>query len=222
MIQYRYFPLVDLVVKIIFRLSRKFKIIPCINIDTIESVKSIEIALKNKKRLFLVSGFDFQDYTLLDKYHEEIISRYRNTKVNKDIVYLDNFKKNGRIIIGVHIRQGDYAHFGGGKYFYSPEEYINILKEFIKDNNIDNPLIAIFSDQHITDTQFYDFADVFISRNTYNIDYTLMGLCTYLIGPPSTFTLWASYTYRVPYYHIYDPLRKNINPTDFTIAYTKK
>lgn len=40
------------------------------------------------------------------------------------------------------------------------------------------------------------------STNEWYIDHFLMSKCDYLIGPPSTFTMWASYIGKVKYYHI--------------------
>jgi hypothetical protein len=44
--------------------------------------------------------------------------------------------------------------------------------------------------------------NIIISKNKWYVDHFLMGQCDLLIGPPSTFTLWASYIGKVKYFHI--------------------
>ena len=46
------------------------------------------------------------------------------------------------------------------------------------------------------------FKDVGISKNTVPTDHYLLSKCDYIIGPPSTFSLWASYMGETLYYHI--------------------
>jgi hypothetical protein len=46
--------------------------------------------------------------------------------------------------------------------------------------------------------------NVLLSKSPWYVDQTVMSLCDYLIGPPSTFTMWASYLGEAVYYQIKD------------------
>jgi len=59
--------------------------------------------------------------------------------------------------------------------------------------------IIFFSNEPLS---FVEDENTYISKNDWYIDQFLMSKCDFLIGPPSTFTLWASYIGKVKYYHI--------------------
>ena len=59
--------------------------------------------------------------------------------------------------------------------------------------------------------------NIYISQNAWYVDHHLMSQCDYLIGPPSTFTMWASYIGKVKYFHMKDNSGK-INLCDFTLC----
>ena len=84
--------------------------------------------------------------------------------------------------MGVHVRRGDYRDFEGGKYYYEDEVYDRnkaaIEREFAsKGQNV----------------QFLMFP-----CRTAVEDQWMMSQCDYLMGPPSTFTMWASFMGKVP------------------------
>ena len=47
--------------------------------------------------------------------------------------------------------------------------------------------------------------DIKISQLGVEEDHWLMSQCDYLIGPPSTFSMWASFMGKTKFYHIYSP-----------------
>ena len=52
-------------------------------------------------------------------------------------------------------------------------------------------------------------------------DLYCLSCCDYIVGPPSTFSLWASFLKNVPLYHIRD-LKKQIRIKDFVISESEK
>jgi hypothetical protein len=128
-------------------------------------------------------------YTLKEKY-------YRNNLLFKQIMH----KKNeGKIVIGVHIRRGDYRYFENGRYFYTDVVYSKYMDRLTYLNH--NCFFVIFSNEK---TAFINDSKTIISEEEWYIDQFLMSRCDYLIGPSSTFTLWASYIGKVKYFHIQD------------------
>jgi hypothetical protein len=221
MIRYRYSALADGALRFILRAGRKTKLVKYFDVDDFASFDEMAAAVEKygRNKILLVSGFLMRNNDLLDKYRTAIIDRYKNEQSNGDTEFLAKEKASGRVIIGLHIRHGDYRDYEGGRYFYPVEQYIQWAKDFIVANRMTNPLVAVFSDQKLSKESFEGFADVFVSRNPYNVDYELMGCCNYLIGPPSTFTQWASYTYQVPYYHIESRDISAISLPDFRVAF---
>jgi hypothetical protein len=117
-----------------------------------------------------------------------------------------DLKQHYDLIIGIHIRYGDYRTFKNGVYFFELEKYkyflFNISKAFI------NKKIAFFiaSNEAINLECFSKFK-YFTSIECSPLN-DLIGLskCDYICGPPSTFSAWASLSGHVPLYFI-----ENIN-----------
>ena len=157
-----------------------------------------------KKDTVYVAGWLFRVPTLTNIYQDQMIRRYSlrnifyqdNLLVNK----IEKLKAENNILIGVHIRRRDYKKWKNGKYFYSDEIYEMHMKNLTK--QIDGKIIFIlFSNEKI---EFQETDNLIISKEPWYVDQHIMTLCSYLIGPPSTFTLWASYIGKVKLYHLYD------------------
>jgi len=95
-------------------------------------------------------------------------------------------------LVAVHIRQGDYADFCDGKYFFNIEHYLKITEQKIKDWDLKDYLVLLFSDiiLNIQDLS----KGIVVSRLTDNIaalDLFLMSQCNYFIHTWSTFSALA-------------------------------
>ncbi len=116
-----------------------------------------------------------------------------------------NFRTQAEIICGVHIRYRDYKYFKGGKYFYQLEEYHSLMLN-IK-NLFFNYSVAFFisSDEKIDLSAFTDCNCFRIPNVNSTKDLYGLSCCNYIIGPPSTFSGWASYYNNIPIYFIENP-----------------
>jgi Glycosyl transferase family 11 len=161
-------------------------------------------------RLILVGGFDFRVHSLTEKYRDYFVKKYSIEKkkvignsLNSEIAH---WKANGATVVGVHMRRGDYKRFKNGIYFYSDAVYEKIMRA-VQASLAESGARAKFllfsnEDFSISPDGSLDYA---FSRNDWLTDHHLMSQCDYLVGPPSTFTLWASYIGKVPVHHVYDP-----------------
>lgn len=110
------------------------------------------------------------------------------------------------ILVGVHIRRGDYATFQGGKYFYSVEKYADLMRATEKLFPNKKVVFLICSDERLDQQQFEGLDVEFGSGHLVEDMYSL-ARCNYLIGPPSTFSMWASFYGKSPLYTITDAAR---------------
>ena len=165
-----------------------------------ESAINKKILLEcSKNNNCYVDGWGFRAQDLTAKYQDLFAKRYALkdkslTKINRETT----------AIVGVHIRRGDYITWMGGKYYFDDNIYkknIRNLEDKVSENFNKKCVFIVFSNDA---TEFDDNANTFVSKNDWYIDHFLMGMCDYLIGPPSTFTLWASYIGKTKYYHIRD------------------
>jgi hypothetical protein len=165
-----------------------------------------------KKNVVFVEGWGFRCDELTNKYRYYFQCKYSFSKTlltdyiyhtNKNIgLILDCFRESD-VKIGVHIRRGDYLEWMDGIHYYDNEVYIRAIQRmrgFFSQLRIK---FIVFSSESLN----IDLSDdVIISDNDWYIDHYLMSCCDYLLGPPSTFTMWASYisTADTKYYHIKD------------------
>lgn len=158
------------------------------------------------QKLLLVHGWCFSIPELNKKYRTYFIKKYsllpKYYKNNKILEKVELINRQEVLLVGVHIRRGDYKTWADGKYFFSDETYLKYMDNFsasLDMNTKKKHLFIIFSDESIN---FIENEKVIISKNPWYIDHLIMSKCDYLIGPPSTFTLWASYLGGVKYFHI--------------------
>lgn len=111
---------------------------------------------------------------------------------------------NGEIRLAVHIRRGDYKEWLDGKFYFEDDVYIDKIRQVL--DLLGRPAkIILFSndpDLHV-DVYQQAFGNVIKSDNTVAADHYLMSQCDYIMGPPSTFTLWASLIGEAQYLHFH-------------------
>ena len=147
-----------------------------------------------------------------DRRYEKISNEYipeikRIFSPREDIIIAiqESFKLHksaDNIIIGVHIRRGDYKKFMEGKYFYSIKEYANIcriIQSFFKNKKVK---FFIASNEKINSNDFEGLEYFSIENSNVVKDLYGLSFCDYIIGPPSSFSRWASFYGEVPIYYL--------------------
>ncbi len=103
-------------------------------------------------------------------------------------------------LVGVHIRRGDYMTWLDGMYYYTDQQYLQIMQ------NIEFQLIEkgrrvkflICSNEQI-DTDNFRPLDCFKILNSSGAkDLFALSQCDYILGPPSSYSQWASFVGQVP------------------------
>jgi len=121
---------------------------------------------------------------------------------------LEQQRQSGSILVGVHIRRGDYATFLNGRYHYSHAQYAAVMRRvgaLFTAQLQHQPVMFLLSSNEAIPEEPYAGMHCTRLRGTAVEDlYTLAG-CNYLIGPPSTFGKWAAWHGRVPRYTLSDP-----------------
>ena len=101
------------------------------------------------------------------------------------------------VLVGVHVRQGDYKEHLNGKYHYMTGEYARLMRDvsslfagmtvgFLVCSNAKQDLNA-FHGLHWSAGDGHMVVDLYS-----------LAKCDFLIGPPSTFSQWASFYGQVP------------------------
>ena len=161
-----------------------------------------------KNSFVLTGGWCFRVPHLIEKHRDELIKMYalkpefyENNEFYKEIIRL---KQEDNILIGIHIRRGDYKKWRGGKYYFEDEVYEKYMNDFSQKwskKTAKNRIFIIFSNDTV---KFTDSENLLVSKESWYIDHHIMSMCDYLIGPRSTFTLWASYMGKNTFFCIRD------------------
>ncbi|MEG4285815.1 alpha-1,2-fucosyltransferase [Microcoleus sp. A006_D1] len=164
-------------------------------------------------------GWFVEDTPQLCKYADQIrayltpLPRYTTHPDN----LISNIKNSADTIVGIHIRQGDYAQHQNGRYFYTIDQYIEVMNAIAQLFSRNNIKFLICSNLQQEPSLFKSFNCVFGSGDLIE-DIYVLSKCDYIVGPPSSYTMWAAFYGEKPLYMIRD-VGKTINIKDFVQFY---
>ena len=147
----------------------------------------------------VIDGWQYASETaFLDNCFDKIhfLFRPHASVVQKCENYIAGFKNKGMVVVGIHIRRGDYDQFMNGIYYFDDETYIHYMQQIQK-------AIAKEVCFFISSTETITINDPAISyfqipQSTNIEDLYTLSLCDYILGPPSTFSMWASFYGKTP------------------------
>lgn len=108
------------------------------------------------------------------------------------------------VLVGFHLRRGDYRHWSGGKYYYDDDMVRRLMQQTCEVFPGRTVRFLLVSNQAI-DPGSYGGLDIALGPGDPAGDLYALASCDYLLGPPSTFTMWASFFGNVPLCCIDDP-----------------
>lgn len=117
---------------------------------------------------------------------------------------LDEAKRGGRVL-SVHVRRGDYRYWQGGRYFYGDDVYVGLIQRALNAKPDINKVLILSNE--LVKVSLYDGlgVEVLHSRGEWYEDQWRMAHSDYILGPPSTFSLWASFIGSVPIWQVASP-----------------
>lgn len=164
-----------------------------------------EKEMANRNSL-IVEGWYARWYDLFLKYKADIIRLFT---FDDDIEQHVGMLLHDGLRLGVHIRRGDYANFYGGRFLYSDEQYLRVIRSFIQQHPDEHITVYICGNDPNLDHDNYrrqlNDCEVVFPEGNPGQDLCLLSHCHYLIGAPSTFTLVAAMYRDLPLYWIEDP-----------------
>ena len=139
-------------------------------------------------------------YLTQTKKELQCIFRPKDAIMNKAEGLIEKMKQTSDIVVGVHIRRGDYATWNDGRFYYELEDYHQFMLR-VKD---------LYQGQHVS---FFissneDFElDIFTNCNCHRfgkepsgaiLDLYSLSVCDLIMGPVSSYSRWASFIGEVP------------------------
>lgn len=128
------------------------------------------------------------------------IFRPKDEIMNKAEGLISEMKQSADMIIGVHIRRGDYATWNDGRFFYELEDYYKFMCR----------IQQLYSDKRVA---FFISSNEKFSLNIFEgceckrfgeepsgaiLDLYTLSVCDRIIGPFSSYSRWASFIGEVP------------------------
>jgi hypothetical protein len=205
------------IARVLVRLRIKNALVSAVAIDWHESI-DLEQEPLLKSKLCFVQGWQFRSDTLLIKHKKQVFEFFKpNDALSKQLdgFFEKNFPERSATIIAIHVRRGDYKTFENGRFYYSVEQYLDVIAQLHALFNAQKVYFLVCSNEKpdLNERVKQKFNIVFGPHHEL-LDMYSMARCNYIAGPPSTYTMWASFYGSVPLYMIHD-IHETITPGHF-------
>jgi len=149
--------------------------------------------------LLAVRGWSFSDHPNLARFRPEILKFHAPEEPIASAARgaVNRARQSSGMVIGVHIRQEDYRFWKGGIHYYEVGEYARWMRSCAEAWKDHSPSFLICSSNDIDPAPFRGLR-IAGGPGFPMGDLHALSLCDRIIGPPSTFSQWASYSGNVP------------------------
>lgn len=157
------------------------------------------LASLKPRQLVLLRGWLFRDSEALRKHAGAVREFFRphNRQLQNIAALIERARKDTDILVGVHIRHGILYFANTRHYFYTTKRYAEMMDEIV-DLFPEKRVGFLICSDWAQDPEL--FSRFWVTFGTHDLveDLYAFARCDYLIGPPSTFTVWASFYGNVP------------------------
>jgi hypothetical protein len=192
------------------------------------SAEIVELPLIPKEsikcNLLVLDGWNFRDSkNFIQK--SQLLRRlfeFSEPVNNAAFIEVSKIKKFPDIyIVGIHIRRGDYFEWQGGRYYFGDETYLSAIQQITSLLNLKakKAFFVICSNETISPSSpLLELPNVLLHQKSAIEDLCFLSKCDLLIGPPSTFTMWASFFGMVPLHYLEEE-KSLIKLDDFSVRH---
>lgn len=106
-------------------------------------------------------------------------------------------RREADVVVGVHVRQGDYRQFLDGRYCFELDVYRRWMHELVEQFSPRTVAFVLTSDARLPHDAFAGLHAAQANGDAIEDMHTL-ATCDCIIGPPSTFSAWASFAGQTP------------------------
>ncbi len=157
-------------------------------------------------RLVFIAGWPFRvSLGCLERHAEKIRAYFRPVeeyeRSSGQAVKL--LRQNADVVVGVHIRHGDYAGWMGGQCFFPTSRYAAWMRQLAEQFPGCKVAFLVCSDEPRNAGEFPGLSVGFGTGSPMGDLYAL-AKCDYVLGPLSTFSQWASFYGNKPLLHLPD------------------
>lgn len=190
----------------IHRKLRKYPIWPPVTITHHEEDRSFDLndgEFLNlvKRKVVIPDGWLFRDHVHFKKHAGTIRGFFKP---------MAEFEENAKraastcradrdVVVGVHVRKSGYRDWQGGQFYFSDEVYLDKMLQVqgLLEKTGRRAAFLLCSDEQIDREAFSAVSSTTGTGHLIEDLYALSN-CDFIIGPPSTFSMWASFYGEVP------------------------
>ena len=159
--------------------------------------------LVRRASVVFVHGFNFESAGCVQRHAEKIRRYFRPIEEHQRASrgQVEQLRRDADVVVGVHIRHGDYREWRGGKYFFPTSRYAAWMQE-MGDQFPGKKVSFLVCSNEPRQPEEFPGLRVGFGTNSSLIDLYALAQCDYIAGPPSTFTKWASFYGHKPLLHL--------------------
>ena len=195
-------------------LSAESRFLSTVKADSDGHVRLIDDFVTRKcvdSHVVVHEGWPVIDWSLVKK-HDDAVKNFFlpvDGLASKVKFFVDRLREESSILIGIHIRQGDYKHWEGGRHYFESSEYVCIMMKILEIHK--NAVVKFIVSTNV-DQDWELFSGINYVKSSGNAveDMYILAACDEIYGPKSTFSGWASFFGDVPLCWIEDP--QNFSP----------
>jgi len=154
-------------------------------------------------RMSIIRGYYIYTHpSILIKHAERIRKRLAPVVEQSEFTFIsDKRSRENALIVGVHIRRGDYKEYRGGEYFFPLSMYENLARSLTINSSGRKFVFLVCSDEPIGDDAFSGL-DWIRGPGTALGDLYALSLCDLVMGPVSTFNRLSAFLGGIPRFEI--------------------
>ncbi len=176
----------------------------------------------NRARYVFVYGWTFRSPELVRRHAEKIRAYFLPgagiaTASRKAV---ETLRQQAEIVIGVHIRHGDYKNWKRGQYYFDIHQYAEWMHSLVRELTGRRVAFLVCSDEARCPEEFIGLRVEF-GPGTPTGDLYALAECDYIFGPLSTFSQWASFYGNKPLLQMRNK-DAEVNLNDFRVSYLEE
>jgi len=174
--------------------------------QTITELDGPEVQTKIRDaRIIFVNGWNFRAPELMRRHAEKVRSHFRPIAeiAQASRAAVEQIRQQADVVVGVHIRHGDYRTWREGKCFFPASQYGTWMKELGEQFEGCRTAFFVCSDEPRNEREFPGLR-VGLGAGSAAGDLCALARCDYILGPVSTFSMWASFYGNKPLFLIRD------------------
>ncbi len=161
-------------------------------------------------------GVGLMNPALVEKHAPAIRERFRLRQQFRERVsqWIEPLREEFTMLIGVHLRRGDYNRYRGGQWFFDSSVYRRLMLH-VAALFAEKRVVFLLASNERLDLAEFPGLEVRQAPGHLALDMYSLAECDLIVGPPSTFSGWASFVGQTPIYPIHDgaalPQRGDLN-----------